>query len=176
VPSEWVVAGTGDFNGDGKTDLLWRHNTAGTVAIWLLNGLQVAQSGGLGSVPNDWFITESGDFNGDGKSDILWRNLSGTIALWFLNGLQVSCRGSSARWGSNGRSRWRTQIDDSQRVRSGDSAHAAADPAPPQCRSHRSGDADGSARAPSMARGRSRSGVPARELRSSWLDARLTPP
>ena len=28
---------TGDFNGDGKTDLLWQH-TDGRVGVWLMNG------------------------------------------------------------------------------------------------------------------------------------------
>src|ERR687892_8400 len=26
VPTEWGVAGTGDFNGDGFDDILWRHD------------------------------------------------------------------------------------------------------------------------------------------------------
>ena len=40
----WAPAGplpeTGDFNGDGKSDILWR-NTNGEMAIWLMNGAQV---------------------------------------------------------------------------------------------------------------------------------------
>jgi hypothetical protein len=39
----WVAAGTGDFDGNGSTDLLWHDNDTGTVAIWLLGGLQVLQ-------------------------------------------------------------------------------------------------------------------------------------
>ena len=91
VPSNWSIVLTSDFNGDGKSDILWRDSTTGVVAIWLLNGLQVAQSGSLGTVPSDWVIAETGDFNGDGKSDLLWRNTtSGAVATWFMNGLQVS--------------------------------------------------------------------------------------
>jgi serralysin len=33
----WHVIGTGDFNGDGKSDILFQ-NTNGSVAIWLMNG------------------------------------------------------------------------------------------------------------------------------------------
>ena len=31
---------TGDFNGDGKSDLLWRNTPTGQIAIWLMNGLR----------------------------------------------------------------------------------------------------------------------------------------
>ena len=76
---------------DGKYDILWRDNTTGTVAIWLLNGLSVSSSAALGAVPAEWTIAETGDFNSDGKSDLLWRNTtSAAVATWFMNGLQVS--------------------------------------------------------------------------------------
>jgi len=34
---DWKIAATADFNGDGKTDILWR-NDFGSVAIWTMNG------------------------------------------------------------------------------------------------------------------------------------------
>ncbi len=91
VPTNWQIVGQRDFNGDGKHDLLWRDGTSGTVAIWLLNGLQVAQSGSLGrGAGRLGSIAGTGDFNGDGKGDILWRDsLTGTVAIWLMNGLQV---------------------------------------------------------------------------------------
>ena len=38
----WSVAETGDFNGDGKTDILWR-NSNGDVEMWFMNGTQISQ-------------------------------------------------------------------------------------------------------------------------------------
>ena len=84
----WSIVGTGDFNGDGKGDILWR-DTGGNTAIWLLNGLQVQQTGSIGTIPVSWSIVGTADFNGDGKADILWRDSSGNIAIWLMNGLQV---------------------------------------------------------------------------------------
>ena len=40
VPANWEIVGTGDFNGDGMSDILW-HDTSGNVAIWEMNGTNV---------------------------------------------------------------------------------------------------------------------------------------
>ena len=86
MTKDWTDVGTGDFNGDGKSDILWR-NTDGRVAIWLMNGID--REGGYGdpTVADDWTIVGTGDFNGDGKSDILWRNIDGRVAVWLMNGM-----------------------------------------------------------------------------------------
>src|SRR5262249_4517691 len=41
---------TGDFDGDGKSDLAWR-DTSGIAAVWMMNGATLSQSAGLGSAP-----------------------------------------------------------------------------------------------------------------------------
>ena len=56
VPTNWIVAATGDFNGDAKSDFLWRDTTGGTVAIWFLDGTQVTSTGSAGVVGTDWTI------------------------------------------------------------------------------------------------------------------------
>lgn len=33
----WKPVGTGDFNNDGKTDILWRRDD-GSVSVWLMDG------------------------------------------------------------------------------------------------------------------------------------------
>jgi hypothetical protein len=81
--------GTGDFNGDGRSDILWQHDS-GVIALWELNGNQVIGSSSLGSLPTNWSVETVRDFNGDANADILWRdNSSGLEALWELAGGQV---------------------------------------------------------------------------------------
>ena len=91
VPTNWSVVGVGDFNGDGMADILWRNNTNGNVAIWLMNGTTVTNSSTatFGNMPATWSVAGTGDFNGDGKSDILWRDTSGDIAIWEMNGTTI---------------------------------------------------------------------------------------
>jgi hypothetical protein len=81
VDTSWHIVGIADFNGDGKSDILWR-NDNGTVSEWL-----ATQNGGLtpgfgGVPPSDWTVAGTGDFNGDGRDDVLWRDSHGTIYEW----------------------------------------------------------------------------------------------
>jgi hypothetical protein len=39
-----VVGGVGDFNHDGRADILWRSTTSGAVAQWLMNGTTIVKS------------------------------------------------------------------------------------------------------------------------------------
>jgi hypothetical protein len=38
----WKIVAQGDYNGDGKADLLWRNETTGQVYMMLMNGLGIA--------------------------------------------------------------------------------------------------------------------------------------
>jgi FG-GAP-like repeat len=87
--TDWQIAGTGDFDGDGKTDILWRQTTTGKVLIWKMNGVQPPKFLNAGSATTDWQIAGTGDFDGDGKADILWRNGNGQIAVWLMDGAQT---------------------------------------------------------------------------------------
>ena len=81
---DWKVAGTGDFNGDGKSDFLLR-NDAGWLTQWLgtSNGSFVNNGPAAGLFFGvDWTVAGTGDFNGDGKTDMLLRQTGGQITEW----------------------------------------------------------------------------------------------
>jgi ELWxxDGT repeat protein len=92
----WTAVGTGDFNGDGHSDILWQ-NIDGQVAIWEMNGVNQIAGGSqlVGADPGpDWKVVGTGDFNGDGHSDILWQNTDGQVAIWEMNGTSQIAGGS----------------------------------------------------------------------------------
>jgi len=91
-----VFAATGDFNGDCKSDLVWRNGSTEQVYEWLMNGTSTLSSTNLGSPSSNWVVQGVGDFNGDGMSDILWRNsTTGQVYIWFMNGTTSSSQGSA---------------------------------------------------------------------------------
>ena len=82
--TDWKVIGTGDFNGDGRDDLLLRRDDG-----WMTDWLGDANGGFTNNGSNtslflttDWKVASIGDFNGDGRDDILLRNDSGWMTDW----------------------------------------------------------------------------------------------
>jgi hypothetical protein len=84
VSTDWQIAGTGDFNGDGYVDVMWR-NVDGRITNWLgtvNGGFTDNVANAYNSVSLDWQVASIGDFNGDGRDDILWRNDDGRFTDW----------------------------------------------------------------------------------------------
>lgn len=89
----WHFAATGDFNGDGKTDLFFVNDTTHGAAVWLMNGSQITAGPQIGTInaAGGWQFTDVGDFNGDGKSDLFFVNSTTRgVAVWQLNGTQIT--------------------------------------------------------------------------------------
>ena len=83
-----------DVDGDGKADIVWRNNSNGTTAIWLMNGTTIASPSFPGGVPAAWQIAGIGDVNADGKADVIWRkSTSGTVAVWLMDGHTITSVG-----------------------------------------------------------------------------------
>jgi PKD repeat protein len=96
VNLDWKLCGTGDFNNDGKVDLLWRNLSDGRNVVWYMDGLTRTQAVSLPSAVNmDWTLCGTGDFNNDGKVDLVWRSISdGRNLVWYMNGVTRTGTGS----------------------------------------------------------------------------------
>lgn len=70
-----------DFDGDGRSDILWRNASTGANVIW--RSANAATTTPVTTVPLVWRIVGLGDYNGDARTDVLWRH-SGTGAnvIW----------------------------------------------------------------------------------------------
>ncbi|PFH08111.1 VCBS repeat protein [Collimonas sp. PA-H2] len=86
----FVFEALGDFDGDGKTDIIWKNPTSNVFSMWLMNGKLKTETAMNQPTPQlSWSIKAIGDFNGDSKSDILWYNASNPsnaqYVIWNMN-------------------------------------------------------------------------------------------
>ncbi len=91
---KWQIRGLADFNGDGRTDVLWHHQKTGELYVWMLNGTVTTAGSYLNPKSfsdTNWQIRATVDFNKDSKPDILWHHQkTGDLYVWFMNGTQVT--------------------------------------------------------------------------------------
>ncbi|MEO8378968.1 MAG: FG-GAP-like repeat-containing protein [Acidobacteriota bacterium] len=92
VPSSsWRIEGYGDFNTDGKYDLLVRNTSTQQIAVWAMSGRTILSQNVITTLADArWNFEAFGDFTGDGRTDVIARHSSsGEVALWELNTTQL---------------------------------------------------------------------------------------
>ena len=67
VPVAWQIAGTGDFNGDGRDDVLWR-NVDGQISNCSPRIRATPEHANAAAVSPPHALAVTGDFNGDGAT------------------------------------------------------------------------------------------------------------
>jgi Ca2+-binding RTX toxin-like protein len=81
LPNDWQLETTGDFDGDGDSDILCRRPD-GMVVTWEMEGGQVVGEHDNDLAPAGWEIVDAGDFDADGDADVLWRHRDGLVVTW----------------------------------------------------------------------------------------------
>ena len=85
----------GDFNTDGRSDVLFWNKSTGATQIWYMGGTNgVAKQSSAAVVPDShgfpttsWVPVATGDFNQDGNPDILyWNKVTGVTQVWLMSG------------------------------------------------------------------------------------------
>jgi hypothetical protein len=89
VNPNWSAILTGDLDGDGDEDIVWRDATTGTVSGWLMNGLARTAGGPIvQNLPASWKPIAMLDLDGDGDDDLVWQNgANSNVNGWIMNGL-----------------------------------------------------------------------------------------
>ena len=88
--TSWSLAATGDFNGDGISDIALKNGTTGEFYLLLMNQDLTYSGTSLGTIGTNWNMATTGDYNRDGTDDIIWRNDAGLTYLWTMdNGAQL---------------------------------------------------------------------------------------
>jgi hypothetical protein len=85
----YVINAVGDFNGDGKADLMWT-SAANDLYLWSSTGNGFSSTY-LGTYPAGWTLIGAGDMDGDGTDDLLWWNADACqFGYWLMkNGKRV---------------------------------------------------------------------------------------
>lgn len=82
APVEFSYQLSGDFNGDGYADLVWRNPSSGEIEIWLMDGgtrplkIERLRLGLADALP-----VAAADINGDGYEDLIWIDNSNSYVV-----------------------------------------------------------------------------------------------
>lgn len=82
VSAQYKLVASGDFNGDGKVDIIWTDGTG--MWMWVGNGSSFTSTY-MRPYPPGWKVVGTPDLDGDGKSDLVWVD-GNRISEWLMNG------------------------------------------------------------------------------------------
>ena len=89
------MIGIGDFDGDGRAELVWHNTITGTVSCWTMAGSYLT----FGTETGGWQVISAGDFDGDGRAELLWHNTnSGQICSWTFAGAYLDFGLENGGW------------------------------------------------------------------------------
>jgi len=105
APNTWEIDGVGDFDADGDSDILCRHED-GQVVTWELQDGQFVTNHSIEFAATTWSIAATGDVDADGDDDIVWRHQDGQVVTWELEDGEFvqthSIESASGAWSING--------------------------------------------------------------------------
>jgi hypothetical protein len=88
----WHVVTVADLDGDGRSDIVWRHDD-GRAAAWLMAGEDAKAYATLLDAGTGWAIRFAADLDGDGRADLVWSHSDGRHAAWMMDGLEARAYG-----------------------------------------------------------------------------------
>ncbi len=59
MPLDWQIVGIGDYNGDGRDDILWRNSQSGAISDWLgtaTGGWAINDANAQQAAPLSWSV------------------------------------------------------------------------------------------------------------------------
>lgn len=97
APAGHEVVARGDFNGDGRVDILWSRASDRNLVLWQGNSTGGFDTIGIGGLSTGWTIAAAGDINADGRSDLVLRygTSGGLVGYWLMNGSAITTASSA---------------------------------------------------------------------------------